>query len=306
MELIIAFGLIALVIVALLGLRDLLSVYDGRRLVVRSVIGDEVYEGRSVLDRYDRAFRATRLGRRLERELMLASVNRRPLVVAGVGAGVGLVTGIALWTLLAPLLSLAGFAVAVLSIRGYLRRERARRLEAFISQMPELARVLANATNAGLSIPTAIGVAAGELDEPAGSEMQRVAARFGFGAGLDHALAELSDRLPSREVAVLTSTLLVSARSGGSLVSALRDIAETLDQRKETRREVRTTLAQALATGYIVIGLGGLILVALNLLYPGVVEKMTTQLLGQAALVAAGMLFGGGLLVIRKMTRIEP
>ena len=54
-------------------------------------------------------------------------------------------------------------------------------------------------------------------------------------------------RLPSREVAVLVSTLLVSARSGGSLVTALRDIADTLEARKETRREVRTD-ARAVAS----------------------------------------------------------
>jgi tight adherence protein B len=107
-------------------------------------------------------------------------------------------------------------------------------------------------------------------------------------------------------VAVLTSTLVVSARSGGSLVTSLRDIADTLEERKETRREVRTTLAQALATGYLVMAMGFIILLVLNVTYPGSVRKMTTEPLGQAALAFAGLLFTGGFLVIRRIVRIEP
>jgi tight adherence protein B len=283
---------------------DFLSVGASRRKVIQTVLGDDVYRETDRIDRWDRIFRSTRLGRRLETEMTLAGVERRPIVVFGAGAGVGLVAALLLWTLLAPLFGVIGVTAGIFAVRAYLGRERSRRLEAFVAQMPELARVLANATNAGLSINTAVGVAAAELAEPARTELQRVSERVTFGAPLEAALAELHERLASREVAVLTSTLVVSARSGGSLVTALRDIADTLETRKETRREIRTTLAQALVTGYLVIGLGFLILVGLNVVYPGTVQKMTTQLIGQAALAIAGILFATGFLVIRRMTRI--
>jgi tight adherence protein B len=148
--------------------------------------------------------------------------------------------------------------------------------------MPELARVLANATSAGLSLRTSIEMAADELSDPASSELRRIAQAMAFGQSLDASLQAVQERLPSREVAVLTSTLLVSARSGGSLVTALRDIADTLDNRKEVRREVRTVLAQATATGYIVIGMGVALLFMLNTVRPGTVEKMTVSPLGRA------------------------
>jgi len=298
-------GTLVALVLAVLGAREFVAVRAGKAQVIDSVIGDELGSGESTIARWDRAFRGTDLGQRLERELIVAGVDRRPVVVFLAAVGISLLSAVLLWRFLAPLLGVAGLVVGLLALRGYLRRERGRRLEAFIGQMPELARVLANATNAGLSIQTAIGIAADELEEPARSELQRVSARLGFGASLDTAMAELSERLPSREVAVLTSTLLVSARAGGSLVTALRDIADTLEQRKETRREVRTTLAQALATGYMVIGMGALILVMLNLMWPGSVQKMTVQPLGQAALIFAALLFGLGIVAIRRMTRIE-
>jgi tight adherence protein B len=298
-------GTLLALVAVVQGLRELSAVSATRRQVVAAVIGDETFGELSALERYDRRFRATRLGRRLERELVLAGVHQRPVVVFGAGVAVSLLSTLLLWSLLAPLFGLLGAAVGVFAVRGYLRRERSRRLEAFVAQMPELARVLANATNAGLSIQTAVGVAGEELEEPARTEMRRVADRVNFGVSLEEALAELSDRLPSREIAVLTSTLVVSARSGGSLVSALRDIADTLEARKETRREIRTTLAQALVTGYMVIGMGVVVLLVLNVLYHGVVAQMTAQPIGEAALLVAGSLYSIGLIVIRRMTRFD-
>jgi tight adherence protein B len=305
MALLILVGTFLATVLFMLGARDLRAVAAGRQRAIEAVIGDEVYAG-STLETWDRAFRSTRLGRRLERELVLAGVTYRPVAVFVGGVVAGVLSATVLWKLLAPLFGVLGLGVGVLAVRFYLRRERERRREAFIAQMPELARVLANATNAGLSIPTAIAMAAEELDEPARSEMKRVTTRVGFGSGVEAALAELNERLPSREVGVLVATLIVSARSGGSLVGALRDIADTLDDRKETRREVRTTLAQSVATGYSVVGMGLLILAMLNTLNPGTVEKMTRNPLGQVALVVIGALYTAGILITRRMTRIDP
>lgn len=305
MVLLILVGVFLAVAIAMFGVRDLAAVSADRRRIVEAVVGDDVYGRGTTVERYDRIFRATSVGARLERELVLAGVQRKPVVVFTGGVAVAGVVAFVLWTLLAPLFGILGLTAGFFAVRGYLGRERTRRLEAFIAQMPELARVLANATNAGLSIHTAIGVAAEELDEPARTEMQRVSTRIGFGASLNDALAEMQERLPSREIAVLASTLVVSARSGGSLVSALRDIADTLEARKETRREVRTTLAQAVSTGYIVIAMGCLILVVLNGLYSGVVAKMTADPVGQVALLIAGTLYAVGFLTIRRMTRFD-
>ncbi|HVK34971.1 MAG TPA: type II secretion system F family protein, partial [Microlunatus sp.] len=107
------------------------------------------------------------------------------------------------------------------------------------------------------------------------------------------------------EVRVLMSTMVVSARSGGSLVKALRDISFTLDDRKEVRREIRTTLAQARSTSVLVALLGVGILLMLNTIRPGTVELMTRNLVGQIALILGFGLFATGFLVIQRMTRVE-
>lgn len=289
---------------ALLGLRQFSALAAERRQIALAA-GEDDPTAPELIDRLNRWFRRTRVGRWVERELVLAGVEQRPIVVFGIAAGVGVVTTYILWTSLAPALGVLGFLVGGLGLRAFIRRAKQRRLEAFIVQMPELARVLANATNAGLSIPTAIAIAADEVASPAGPELKAVADQLRFGTDLESALDDMGKRLPSREVAVLLSTLVVCARSGGSLVTSLRDIADTLEARKETRREIRTTLAQSLATGYMIIVIGIGMLFLLNLIQPGSVEAMTGNIIGQIALVISGSLFFLGFYLIRRMTRFD-
>jgi tight adherence protein B len=305
MIVLVLFGAVLAVVLALLGLRDLASVLSTRTRLVAAVTGTSGVRDLPLIERLDRLLCSTRVGRTLERELQVAGLDRRPVVILGAGVSVAVVSTYLLWTLLAPVLGVIGLVVGVLSVRWYLRRGRERRKEQFIGQLPELARVLANATNAGLSLATSLAIAGDELNDPARSELKRVSTSVMFGSDLSSALDELRDRVGSREVAVLVSTLVVASRSGGSLVSSLRDIADTLDARKETRREIRTTLSQSLATGHLIIVLGVGMLFLLNAIQPGTVQIMTQSIVGQIALVGSAGLFAAGFLAIRRMTRIE-
>ena len=287
------------------GVANLVFSSTERRNQLLSLVDDDD-AATSRLARWDRSFRSTGLGARLHQEMVLAGVNRPPIVVFLGAVGGGLAAAYLLWIVLAPAFAVAGLLIAFFGVRSYLSRGRSRRREAFIAQMPQLARVLANALDAGRSITSGVAIAADAIEDPAGTEMRRVANRLQFDASVEGALREVQERLPSREVAVLMSTLIISARSGGSLVASLREIAITLEDRKEVRREVRTTLAQALFTGYVVVGMGFGLLVMLNAVKPGTVEEMTTTLAGQFALLVALGLFTIGLLVIRKIARIEP
>lgn len=306
MSLVLLVGCLGVVGLLTAGVLDVVRDSGWRRDVSVLLLDDGQRVRTSGLASADRRFRRTRLGAWVERQLVLAGVERPPVVVAGVAAAGTLLVCYLLWVLLAPLFGVLGLLVGLQGLRVFLARARDRRREDFVAQMPELARVLANATSAGLSMRTAIEMAAEELGDPARAELRRIAQGMAFGASLETSLEQVQQRLPSREVSILVSTLLVSARSGGSLVSALRDIADTLDNRKEVRREIRTVLAQALATGYIVIGMGVALLFMLNAVRPGTVEKMTVQPLGQAALVIAGALYTAGALAVRRMTRIDP
>jgi tight adherence protein B len=279
---------------------------ERRRIVTGALQGTVKQEAPgSGFARVSRRFNHTRFGRYLERDLVLAGISYPPVLVFAGLLAVTVVVPYVLAELLAPAFALIGLVSGYAILRGWLRRARERRRERFVTQIPELARVLSNATNAGLSIATAWAVAETEMAEPAKTEITRLNAAVRFGSSLESAMLQLNDRLPAREVRVLMSTLVVSARSGGSLVKALRDISITLDDRKEVRREVRTTLAQARTTSTLVTVMGMGILLMLNIIQPGTVQKMTHNIIGQIALVLSFGLFAAGLLIVRRMTRVD-
>ncbi|MFJ2904631.1 type II secretion system F family protein [Streptomyces sp. NPDC087212] len=253
----------------------------------------------------DRRLRRTRLGKRLELRLAATGLDVTPGeffvgMVAAV-AGLWLIGQATLAPFFGPIAGLLGIWAAV----QFLNWQRQQRIERFIGQLPELARIMANATQAGLALRTAIGMAAEELEAPAGEELAKVANQLAVGISMDAALGELADRLPSRELVVLVTTLVLSHRAGGQVVSALRNLTETLEERKETRREVRTQLSQVNMTSYAVPALGVGSLFLMNGVKDGALERMTESPLGQTAVVVAFGLYTIGFVLIRRLSRID-
>jgi tight adherence protein B len=253
----------------------------------------------------DRRLRRTTLGRKLELRLAATGLDVTPgeffAAMLALVAGLWLIGQATLAPFFGPIAGLLGVWAAV----QFLDWQRQKRIEKFINQLPELARILANATHAGLALRTAIGMAAEELEAPAGEELAQVANQLAVGATMDDALGEMAERLPSRELVVLVTTLVLSNRAGGQVVSALRNLTETLEERKETRREVRTQLAQVNMTAYAVpvLGVGSLFL--MNGVKDGALERMTGSPFGQAAVIIAFALYAVGFILIRRLSRID-
>jgi tight adherence protein B len=184
------------------------------------------------------------------------------------------------------------------------RKRRARR-EEFIAQLPDVARVLSNGTSAGLSMAGAVQLAARELADPAAAEMKLVVQETRLGLSMEESLERLRDRLPSREVAVLMTTLIIQQRAGGDTVRALSELGTTLEARKDLQREIRTMLSGAVFTSYLVMVMGIGTIVLINVISPGVLREMTTTIPGIAALAVSAALYGVAYALIRQITRVD-
>jgi tight adherence protein B len=151
----------------------------------------------------------------------------------------------------------------------------------------------------------AIELAARELAQPAATELDIVVQETRLGLPLEASLERLRERLPSREVAVLMTTLIIQQRAGGDTVRALSELGSTLEARKDLLREIRTMLSGAVFTSYLVAMMGAGTIVLINALSPGIMRELTTTLPGIAALAAAVTLYGLAFLLIRRITRVE-
>jgi tight adherence protein B len=283
----------------------LLVAGSARRSLLMQRGGLDLGRRPSLDQRLDARLMQTRRGADLAGRLRSAGTEltaaRFLLLVAGAWIAALTVTSL----LFPALLAVAAAFLAAWGCFAWISRRLDRRREEFISQLPEVARLLSNGASAGLSIPASIDLAIREIDEPASGELQTVVDELTFGRSLDDALDRLQRRLPSREIAVLMSTLIIQHRSGGDVVRALQELSITLDARRETLREVRTTMAGAVYTAYIVPLLGVFALFMLNTINSRTLDRMTTTPIGIAAFVVSAALYAAGWIAIRRTTRIE-
>lgn len=299
-------GLVICLVLAVWGFTSLVvGQGDQRRLAARGLLDDAERQANGPLVRLDNWLRRTDLGKRAGRRIAASGVRIRVSTSFLIILVVGLLAMFLIGEFLGLIFGVAAAVAVGIGFFSYLRRQEDRRRDEFIGQLPELARVLSNATSAGLAIRTAVGMAAEELGDPAGTELRRTADALAFGQPFEEAMDDLQERLPSRELAVLVSTLVVSSRSGGSLVTALRTISTTLEERKETRRETQTIMGESVVTGWTlsIMGVGSIFLI--NLVQPGSIKHMTGTLMGQIVLAITLGLYSIGLFLIRRQTKID-
>lgn len=295
----------AVLLVALVGVGLWVAGSQAQRLLSLRSVADRGLPARgALLDGVDRRLRRSRAGRRLVRRLAAAGVETAPVtfvaVVAGLAAGIFVISR----SFLPPVLAAASGGASVWACFSWLRRRQGQRGELFVSQLPEVARVLSNSAAAGLAIRTAVEMAAREVEEPASTELTLTAQSLRLGRSLEQALHDLEERLPSREVGILVTTLVIQQRSGGGLVTALRNMAQTLEARKDLRREVRTIMAGPVVMSYLVPLLGAGMLLLLNAISPGLLDSLASAGVGRVALLVSGGLFVIGFAMIRRLTRI--
>jgi len=278
---------------------------SARRRELWSVTVGEGGAGHRLMPRVERALFSRPPLSRFGRALTTAGLSWSPLVtLLGVLAAmvvIFIVSRILLGNVASIILTLTMPAV----LRRWLSRRSAKRLEDFIAQLPELTRIIANGNSAGLSMGRCIAMAGREMAEPAGAEMRRVVHRLDVGASTEQALNELAERMPSRELNILMRTIVIQGRTGGALTDALTDIAQALEQRKELHREVQTVILGSAVAGYAVMLIGGGAVILLNLMEPGLVDKMASSLIGQVVLAVAAGLFLLGAILMKIVGRVE-
>ena len=293
-------------VVATAGAWDLLAAGASREELRERATGRRAEPRLARLDaRLGAAFERTAPGR-----APAAAPRRRraadPRAARGAVALAGALAGYLLAGLLVGrLASFVAGALVVVGLSMWLERKREARRDEFMGQLPELARILSNGASAGLSMVSAYGVAVQELDDPARTELRIALEEIRIGQSFEGAMASLGERMPSRELAVLVSTLAIQQRSGGDLVRALSDMATTLEARRETQREVKTLMAGATATSYVVMVIGAAALFLSDLIRPGTLDKVASSPIGLLALFVAGVLFVVGFLLIKRITRID-
>ena len=98
----------------------------------------------------------------------------------------------------------------------------------------------------------------------------------------------------------------LNRRSGSNVSEALDRVAEGARERADLRREVKALTGQARMSSWVLTGLPGVLLLAMNIISPLYAKPLFHTTMGIVLLcVGAAMVFGG-FKVMKKITDVEP
>jgi tight adherence protein B len=219
-----------------------------------------------------------------------------------------LLAGFAIAWLFAPVVVIdiaAGGALSVLPY-GILIFKCRKRINAFNAVLPEAIDMLARALRAGHSVVGALEMLAENAQQPAASEFGEVFKQLNLGLSIRNALVQLLERVPSPDLRVLVTAIMVQKDTGGNLVEILDRTVFVIRERLRIQGEIQVQTAQGRLTGWILSGLPVVMMVLLNLVNPGYSSILFHDPNGRKLIyVGLAMLVVGSVIIRRIVTGIE-
>ncbi len=217
-------------------------------------------------------------------------------------------TVFAMWVLVllggSPLFALLGLFVP-LAVRGGIRHKLKGQRRQFEGQLADNLQVMASALRAGHSFIGAMSVVVDDSPEPSRREFQSVIRDEQLGIPLESALETVVRRMKSRELEQVALVAALQRESGGNTAEVLDRVVETVRERSELRRLIRTLTAQGRLARWVVSLLPLGLLVVITFLNPSFTEPLFTQAAGRLLLAFATAMIIVGSLVIKKIVEIE-
>ena len=219
-------------------------------------------------------------------------------------AGFAAVAGLLVYFFSAKLL----LAVPAMLAMGYvpigiLSFRKASRVNAFNTALPDCIDMMARALRAGNSLNAAIGIVADQAAGPAKTEFSEVFKKQNYGLPLREALMQMLNRVPSQDLRVLVTGILVQKDTGGNLVEILERILNVIRERIRLKGDIQTHTAQGRLTGWILCGLPVVLLVLLNMIDPGYSSVLFNNPFGQKMLYVGIVLLVIGAFIINKIVK---
>jgi tight adherence protein B len=248
-----------------------------------------------------------RFGERLE----LAGIERRPanvvtlvaVLTAGAvvaGTALGIVRGFP-WGLAFPVVFAA---LVLLGARALIARRIAKRRYAFAEQLDDTLQLMASGLRAGHSLPAALDAVATEAESPTAEEFARLMNKNRIGYDLAQAIEECANRMDSDDLAWTAQAVAIHREVGGNLGEVLDHVGETIRERNQIRRQIRTLSAEGRISANVLIGLPLVIAAVLAVVSPDYISLFVSTPIGIVLIGISLVLFIVGVLWLRQITKI--
>jgi tight adherence protein B len=240
---------------------------------------------------------------RFKEELEIGRIET-PAVHILFGAGVGTVVAAIVLYLISPVFMIFALGVPFIA-RDLVRRKLKKVRDDFAEQLPDNLQVLASALRAGHSFVGALSVVAADAPEPAQREFGRVVADDQLGVPIEDSLREVARRMDSTELEQVGLLAELQRTSGGNMAEVLETVVETIRDRFDLRRLVKTLTAQGRMARWILTLLPVFLGIMISLLNPSYMSPLFTTTAGQVLVAFAAASVVAGSLAIKRIVNIK-
>ncbi|MBB5173483.1 type II secretion system F family protein [Texcoconibacillus texcoconensis] len=197
--------------------------------------------------------------------------------------------------------ALIGYLLPVIQVNRKIKK----RLSISETQLPQALGTMSSAMKSGFSFLQAMQLVGREMDDPIGTEFNRVIRQINLGTSMEDAFGQLLDRLPNQDMELMVNAVLVQRTTGGNLTEILEMMQETIRERVRFREELKSLTAQGRMSAIII----SMLPVAIGLFLAFIDPEYFTPLLNHPvgwAMIGFGIISGlFGWFVIQKIVTIE-
>ena len=266
------------------------------------VIWERFATASAILRATERAFGNLRLWRRLHALIERADVPLTTVELVYIAAGFAFVLGLLAGVLAAPplaiLLTMAGgFALPI----AFLWSKARRRIDAIEAQLPDLLITIAASLKAGHSFRQGLQAVVDEGQPPASDEFKRVLTDARLGRPMDDALGEMADRLGSKNLRFVITAVTIQRQVGGSLAGIFDMVADTVRQRQQFARKIRSLTAMGRMSAYVLAGIPFFLAFAITAMNPEYMAPLYTTSTGHKLIAVGLVMMAIGSLLLKKI-----
>ncbi len=190
-------------------------------------------------------------------------------------------------------------AKVVLRSRGNKRRA------AFGEKLDESLQMIASALRAGHSLARALDTASREASPPTSEEFARIVNENRIGRDLVEAMYTTADRMESQDFRWVAEAVAVQRDTGGNLNEVLDKVGETIRERNQILREVKTLSAEGRMSAIVLMILPVFVALGMVVVNPGYMAPMFEGSTGFIVLAVAAVLFAVGGLWMRVIVNVK-
>ena len=204
-----------------------------------------------------------------------------------------------------PVAALAMLAAPPMTMLGWVRHRAGKRIDMLIEGLPHYIDAVRQMQAVGHSLSQALDRALADAPAVVQNYIAPVTRRLELGAPVAESMQLLAERLRVPEMSMFAAAIRTNMRYGGSISAVLANLSNILRERIRIKRELKAAISEARVSGRVLIAMPLVAMALLVAMNPAYIDFFLHDPRGHRLAIIAALLQGAGMLVMRRVMRLD-